>query len=76
MPLLRYAAKFDRFLSLDCARVEGVVAQSKGRDHILPSGNLAELSMVVLRHDEDGKTTEKIGRRDGPWTVSFLVGLT
>ena len=26
-----YAAKFNPFLSLDCARVEGVGAQSKGR---------------------------------------------
>ena len=31
-------AKFDPFLSLDCAGVEGVGA--KGRDQILPSGNL------------------------------------
>ena len=31
MALLRYAAKFDSFLSLDCARVEGVGAQSKER---------------------------------------------
>ena len=31
MALLRYAAKFDPFLSLDCARVEGVGAQSKER---------------------------------------------
>ena len=28
---LRYVAKFDPFLSLDCARVEGVGAQSKER---------------------------------------------
>ena len=28
MAPLRYAAKFDPFLSLDCARVEGVGAQS------------------------------------------------
>ena len=28
MALLHYAAKFDPFLSLDCARVEGVGAQS------------------------------------------------
>ena len=32
-------AKFDPFLSLDCARVEGVGAQSQGRDQILPSDN-------------------------------------
>ena len=38
MAPLRYAAKFDPFLSLDCARVEGV---GEGRDQILPSGNLA-----------------------------------
>ena len=31
MAVLRYAAKFDPFLSLDCARVEGVGAQSKER---------------------------------------------
>ena len=31
MAPLRYAAKFDPFLSLDCARVEGVAAQSKER---------------------------------------------
>ena len=31
MAPLRYAAKFDPLLSLDCARVEGVGAQSKER---------------------------------------------
>ena len=31
MAPLRYAAKFDPFLSLDCARVEGVGAHSKER---------------------------------------------
>ena len=31
MAPLRYAAKFDPFLSLDCARVKGVGAQSKKR---------------------------------------------
>ena len=31
MALLRYAAKLDPFLSLDCARVEGVGAESKER---------------------------------------------
>ena len=31
MAPLHYAAKFDPFLSLDCARVEGVGAQSKER---------------------------------------------
>ena len=31
MAPLRYAAKFDPFLSLDCAGVEGVGAQAKER---------------------------------------------
>ena len=31
MALLRYPAKFDPFLSLDCARIESVGAQSKER---------------------------------------------
>ena len=33
MTPLRYTGKFDPFLSLDCARVEGM------EDQILPSGN-------------------------------------
>ena len=37
MAPLRYTAKFDPFLSLDCARVEG---GGGARDQILPSGNL------------------------------------
>ena len=40
MALLRYAAKYDPFLSLDCARVEGLGAQ--GRDKI-PSGNTVQI---------------------------------
>ena len=36
MAPLHYAAKFDPFLSLDCARVEGVERKErKGRDQIL-----------------------------------------
>ena len=38
MAPLRYAAKYDPFLSLDCARVECVGAQSKVSN--FPSGNL------------------------------------
>ena len=34
MAPLRYAAKFNSFLSLDCARVEGVGAQSKERKEL------------------------------------------
>ena len=41
MAPLRYAAKFDPFLSLDCARVEGVGAQ------ILPSGNLVSRTVAA-----------------------------
>ena len=47
MAPLHYAAKFDPFLSLDCAWVEGV-EERKGRDPILPSGNLAH------RRDAEG----------------------
>ena len=43
MAPLRYAAKFDPFLSLDCApRPPPWRNPRKGRDQILPSGNLAE----------------------------------
>ena len=43
MAPLRCTAKLDPFLSLDCARVEGVEAQSKERkDQILPSGNTGQ----------------------------------
>ena len=38
--LLYYAAKFDLFLSLDCARVEGVGAQG-------PSGNLGNSARFI-----------------------------
>ena len=41
MAPLRCAAKFDPFLSLDCATRPSTLAQLKeGRDQILPSGNL------------------------------------
>ena len=42
MAPLRYAAKFDPFLSLDCARVEG-------GDQILPSGNLGARTIADKR---------------------------
>ena len=42
MAPLRYAAKFDPFLFLDCVRMEGVGHNPrKERDQILPSGNTA-----------------------------------
>ena len=40
MASLRYAAKFDPFLSLDCAPTPFTLHPRKGRDQILPSGNL------------------------------------
>ena len=43
MAPLGYTAKFDQFLSLDCARVEG-----RGRDQILPYGNLALSTFLLL----------------------------
>ena len=44
MAPLRYAAKFDPFLSLDCAPTPSTLAQSrKGRNQILPSGNLGQV---------------------------------
>ena len=43
MAPLRYTAKLDPFLSLDCTRVDGGCHNPrKGRDQILPSGNLAQ----------------------------------
>ena len=56
MALLRYAAKFDPFLSLDCAKVEGTGAQ-KGRDQILPSGNLVAELHVSLLHVRAARRT-------------------
>ena len=44
--------KFDPFLSLDCARVEGVGAR---RDPILPSGNLGVRSEVETRPGSGGR---------------------
>ena len=49
MDPLRYAAKFDPFLSLDCARVEGVGAQ------ILPSGNLERGREGERRGGQEGR---------------------
>ena len=48
MAPLRYAAKFDPFLSLDCApHPPPWHNPRKGRDQILPSGNLASLSQIL-----------------------------
>ena len=49
MAPLSYSAKFDPFLSLDCAPTPSTLAQSKeGRDQILPSGNLAFSSHSIV----------------------------
>ena len=48
MAPLRYAAKFDPILSLDCApRPPAWHNPRKGRDQILPSGNLAILTELM-----------------------------
>ena len=54
MAPLRCAAKFDLFLSLDCARAEGVGRKAKARDQILPSGNLD-----FRKHEEDVQRREQ-----------------
>ena len=49
MAPLRYAAKFDPFLSLDCnPRPPPWRNPRKGRDQILPSGNIARLPLTWL----------------------------
>ena len=58
-------AKFDPFLSLDCARVEGVGRNPrKGRDQILPSGNL----------DSQGRAAKDAGSKD-VWMDARSVSL-
>ena len=65
MAPLRCAAKFDPFLSLDCAPRPTPHTPRKGRDQILPSGNLTQggaphgAAQVHLR-----------GRRGGPPEVA------
>ena len=49
MAPLRYAAKFDPFLSLDCAPPPSTLAQSKERKGSnLPSGNLGNSAVDVI----------------------------
>ena len=66
---LRYAVKFDPFLSLDCASVEGV-----GRNQILPSGNLvdngnSEADLGGKGPDYDPQPLKKGERRKGHSTL-------
>ena len=53
MAPLRYAAKFDPFLSLDCARVEVVGAQSKERK----GSNFAAQHCGAIVHKPEGPNT-------------------
>ena len=50
---LRYAGKFDPFLFLDCARVEGVGAQSKERKG---SNFAAQRSVAIVQKPEGSNT--------------------
>ena len=52
MALLRYAAKFDPFLSLDCARVEGVRAQSNTSMQSFLIGSSGFWTMAPLHYAE------------------------
>ena len=53
MAPLRYAAKFNPFLSLDCARVEGVGAQSNERKG---SNFAAQRSGAIIQKPEGPNT--------------------
>ena len=53
MAPLRYAAKFDPFLSLDCARVEGEGAKSKERK----GSNFAAQRSVAIVQKPEGPNT-------------------
>ena len=69
MAPLRYAAKFDPFLSLDCAPHPPPWRNPrKGRDQILPSGNLDEgrkdmRTELKAQGQENGKEGRKEQRR-------------
>ena len=63
MAPLCYTAKFDPFLSLDCARVEG----GGCGDQILPSGNLEEEERDALNKvpDKGDRVREKCVKVNG-----------
>ena len=48
MALLHYAAKFDPFISLDCAPTPSTPGAIQGKDQILPSGNPDCLNFPLL----------------------------
>ena len=61
MAPIRSAAKFDTFHSLDCARVEGVGRNPrKGRNQILPSGNLEGKTDAIVTVDKGSVNKEAI----------------
>ena len=60
MAPLRYAAKFDPFLSLDCApRPPPWHNPRKGRDQILPSGNFEGKEVRRPTDKTDRETDDK-----------------
>ena len=65
MAPLRYAAKFDPFLSLDCARVEGVGAQRKEGIKFCHLATLVQsrlFGMAKCVIDEERKRTRSEGK--------------
>ena len=62
MAPLRYAAKFDPFLSLDCAPTPSPPWRSprKGRDQILPSGNLELARPSFLLPGKDPSRLQRV----------------
>ena len=78
MAPLRYAAKFDPFLSLDCAPdPQPRRNPRKGRDQILPSGNLAFHpipSNFLSRFMGNRKRRKADGRTDGRTSERTVVG--
>ena len=72
MAPLRYAAKFDPFISLDCAPTPSTLAQSKERKgSFLPSGNLGRQTAARRRVLE-----EEVARRRRQRHCSLMDGAT
>ena len=75
MALLRYAAKFDPFLSLDCTATPSTLAQSKeGRDQILPSGNLATVTSYMRKNTISVSAAAVWRNRRGRRTITINDG--
>ena len=73
------AAKFDPFLSLDCAphALHPGANPRKGRDQILPSGNLDNSVVIIVGETGSGKTTQltQYLHEDG-YTKFGMIGCT